>query len=262
MFGKNRNKKVGLCVMVVTAGLILATLWAVLAAPETALAKKPGGGGGGGGKKQEISVSVTFRDDVGDGVKSDDGGAYTRERGNKVKAFIGMGGQLRLQTWDSTVRSIILNIPEIIGSGCPKGDFGHAGLITLGEDDGGLNGDGFLTEGQLDPGVKGDRLDLLAMDPGDENSTKAGLRILFPVPDNKNGDAWRLIFGEVNPGDGSSPLTNLVTVTRVSDSVWTIEAGADDLAMAALVRIDQEPRPRVPCAWVSMPFRIKVEILP
>lgn len=41
MFGKNRNKKVGLCVMVVTACLVLATLWAVLATPETALAVKP-----------------------------------------------------------------------------------------------------------------------------------------------------------------------------------------------------------------------------
>jgi len=42
MFGKNRNKKVGICLMVVTACLVLAALWAVLAAPETALAKRPG----------------------------------------------------------------------------------------------------------------------------------------------------------------------------------------------------------------------------
>jgi len=41
MFGKNRKKKVGLCVMVVTASLVLAGLWAVLATPETALAVKP-----------------------------------------------------------------------------------------------------------------------------------------------------------------------------------------------------------------------------
>ncbi len=41
MFGKNRNKKVGLCVMVVTACLVLAGIWAVLATPETALAVKP-----------------------------------------------------------------------------------------------------------------------------------------------------------------------------------------------------------------------------
>jgi hypothetical protein len=41
MFGKNRKKKVGLCVMVVTACLVLAGIWAVLATPETALATKP-----------------------------------------------------------------------------------------------------------------------------------------------------------------------------------------------------------------------------
>ena len=41
MLWKNRNKKVGLCVMVVTSCLVLAVLWAVLATPETALADKP-----------------------------------------------------------------------------------------------------------------------------------------------------------------------------------------------------------------------------
>ena len=41
MFGKNRDKRVGLCVMVVTSCFILATLWVVLATPETVLAKPP-----------------------------------------------------------------------------------------------------------------------------------------------------------------------------------------------------------------------------
>jgi len=259
MFVK-KNKTVGLYLMVVTACLVLATLWAVLATPETALAKKPGGGGGG--KKQEISVSVTFWDRDGDAVQSDEEGPYTRERGNKVKAFIGMGGQLRLQTWDSTVRSILLNIPDISDPACPDGDFGHANLVTLGEDDDGLDGDGILTEAQLDPGVGGDRLNLLEM--GVESSTRAGLRIGFPVPDNKNGDAWRLIFGEVGDEDGN-PQTNLVLVTAGADTdgdgkpnSWTIEAGAGtDAAVAALL-----PAGEAPCAHVSMPFSITVEILP
>ncbi len=69
MFGKNRNKKVGLCVTVVTACLVLAGLWIVLATPETALAgkpekppgqdkDKPGGGGGGGGKDEPTIFTV------------------------------------------------------------------------------------------------------------------------------------------------------------------------------------------------------------
>jgi hypothetical protein len=243
MFGKNRNKKV---LMVVTACLALAGIWAVLATPETAVAEKPDrpGGGGDGGKKQEIPVSVTFRDDVADGIYSDGKGPYTRTRRNKVKAFIGLDGQLRLQTWDSTVRSILLNIPKV--SGCPDGEFGHANVITLGEDD---NDDGILTEPQLDP--FGDRLNLLAMDIGAENSTKAGLRFVFFVPNSKNGEHWYLRFGD----DQSPPQAGLVTVTRENDSVWTIEAGDGDLA--ALVRSGQG---QAPCAYVSMPFSIAVEL--
>jgi hypothetical protein len=45
MFGKNRKKKVGLCVMVVAACMALAALWAALATPETALAAAPAGKG-------------------------------------------------------------------------------------------------------------------------------------------------------------------------------------------------------------------------
>ncbi len=41
MSWKNRNKKAGLCVMVVAGGFILAGLCVILAMPETALAKKP-----------------------------------------------------------------------------------------------------------------------------------------------------------------------------------------------------------------------------
>ena len=41
MLWKNRNKRIGLCVTVVAGCLILAIVWAVLAMPETALAKKP-----------------------------------------------------------------------------------------------------------------------------------------------------------------------------------------------------------------------------
>ena len=45
MLWKNKNKKAQICLMVVTTCLVLATLWAVLATPETALAKgKPGSG--------------------------------------------------------------------------------------------------------------------------------------------------------------------------------------------------------------------------
>ncbi|MFC1795185.1 hypothetical protein ACFL3Q_16565 [Planctomycetota bacterium] len=41
MLWKNRNKRVGLCLMVVTSCLVLTAVWIVLATPGTALAKKP-----------------------------------------------------------------------------------------------------------------------------------------------------------------------------------------------------------------------------
>lgn len=99
MFGKNRNKKVGICVMVVTASLVLAALWAVLATPETALADPPDNPpgqdkdkpGGGGDACCSLDFCITFRDDVegdGDAILSDGEGEYCN--GGKIMA--GAGG--------------------------------------------------------------------------------------------------------------------------------------------------------------------------
>ncbi len=82
MFGKNRNKKVGICVMVVTSCFILAGLWAVLATPETALAHKDpddpghshgggGGGSGGGGEKVSVHYWLSLQDTLELFSKSD-----------------------------------------------------------------------------------------------------------------------------------------------------------------------------------------------
>ena len=66
MLWKNRNRRVGLCVTVVAGCLILAVVWAVLAMPETALAKKP----------EVLHGSIRFEDRAGDKIKSDGGGDY------------------------------------------------------------------------------------------------------------------------------------------------------------------------------------------
>lgn len=79
MFGKNRNKKVGLCVMVVTAGLVLAIVWVILATPGTAWAEKGGKGKTGkvGGDVSGVIFSkVTFDYRGSDGVTSDGLGDY------------------------------------------------------------------------------------------------------------------------------------------------------------------------------------------
>ena len=94
MFGKNRNKKVGLCVTVVTACLVLATLCAVLATPETALAKKPDNPGGGkdkGGDKTAYSV-----DAVDHGAPLNPDGTYTYNSPTLVSTCSGSTGETSL----------------------------------------------------------------------------------------------------------------------------------------------------------------------
>ncbi len=110
MFGKNRNKKVGLCVMVVTASLVLAALWAVLATPETALAHhRPGHGGGkggGGNKGESVHYWLSLQDPLRvfwesdcprigriDGLNLDP--ADARILWNRIQGY-GVGGDPRL----------------------------------------------------------------------------------------------------------------------------------------------------------------------
>jgi len=59
MFGKNRNNNVGLCVMVVTACLVLAGICAVLVIPETALAVKPEKPPKDGGDERTAMVTIS-----------------------------------------------------------------------------------------------------------------------------------------------------------------------------------------------------------
>ena len=79
MFDKNGNKTVGICVMGVTACLILAGRWAVLATPGTALANKPGADGKhdhGGDDGGTTAVTVIFRNSETDRIRSDGEGFY------------------------------------------------------------------------------------------------------------------------------------------------------------------------------------------
>ena len=103
MFGKNRKKKVGICVMVVTSCFILAALWAVLATPETALAHKDpddpdhshgkGGGGDGDGACCSLNFCITFRDGENDAIGSDVFGSGVPQdeycNGKKIVAIAG-----------------------------------------------------------------------------------------------------------------------------------------------------------------------------
>jgi len=111
MLCKNRNKKVGLCVMVVTASLVMATLWAVLATPETALAAKPDKPGGNV-VKQDIPGVLTF---TGSGSLTNDG-AVPPEYSNSeagTTCFIGRRRSIWVRLSKTSDRRMNLTLTEL-----------------------------------------------------------------------------------------------------------------------------------------------------
>ena len=83
MCGRNNNKKVGVWLTIVASCLVVAVLWAALAVPETALAKKPA--------PDVLHGSVVFADRDDDKIKSDGGGAYVHDVGLTT---VGLGSSL------------------------------------------------------------------------------------------------------------------------------------------------------------------------
>jgi len=85
---KSKNKRAKICLMVVTTCLALAGFWAVLATPETALARRP----------EVLHGSASFRDGPGDRVRSDGEGPYTYTGSGKGDAILlGLGDFFRLR---------------------------------------------------------------------------------------------------------------------------------------------------------------------
>jgi len=119
MFGKNRSKKLGLCLMVVTASLVLAAIWAVLAVPGTAL-DKPDKKGPKEPKHQNTPICVEFMAVVESEearIRSDSGGIYCDGDGSgktKTSTFLGRrdpGGEFVLKTNNTNDkgRSLVLD---------------------------------------------------------------------------------------------------------------------------------------------------------
>ncbi|MHC4165587.1 MAG: hypothetical protein ACYSWQ_01365 [Planctomycetota bacterium] len=108
MLWKNGNERVGVCLTVVTSCLVMAALWAVLATPDTALAKKPvkpPGGGGGGETGQLISVGIAFDGTEGYGIKNDGDVYIDGELKGKVTAVVGRNFNIVLGTNNSNKRT-------------------------------------------------------------------------------------------------------------------------------------------------------------
>jgi hypothetical protein len=242
MFGKNRNKKVGLCVMVVTACLVLATLWAVLATPETALAAKKTGGGKKGSGQGALHGCITLRDAEGDQVQSDGGGRYFDGFDNT------WGGLLEFFRFGMKVknngvgRSLLLNFDDFVPD--------VTACLPAEENVWVLNVQGTLDDFRAQ-GVDGNQNPVLR---------KGNLRF------GTNRDAANVGFGTFRSTFPDGPLGDLLTVTRIGtadsddpdnyanpDDVWTIESLATDEAV--LYRNNPDGIPDV-CGRGPMPFLV------
>ncbi|MHC4679372.1 MAG: hypothetical protein ACYTEK_11810 [Planctomycetota bacterium] len=219
MFSKNRNKKVGLYVMVGTSCLVLA----VLATPETALAKKPGGGGGG---PEALHGSATFRDAPGDRVRSDGEGPYTYTGSGKGDAILlGLGDFFRL--------SVKVD----------KKGVGRRFDLDFLDSEGSLIVDpAFLPENPYAWKLYvGGTLEAFRNVPIDDVGVTMVGRLRFGT---KGADFAYVNYGAAPTWDGTK-----LTVKRIDTDVWTIESKPGD--QAHLFRENGEV-----FGYASMPFLI------
>ncbi len=260
MFGKNRKKKVGICVMVVTSCFILATLWAVLATPETALAVKPDKppgkdkDGGGDGTCCSLNFCITFRenDAIGsDGLDEDDDGKTDPYcNGGKIVAIAG----------GSAATGCGFRFDMNKGQKFGQGRLGFLDLSACLDDDGvvvdvGVDWSELVelqfrfnklneaddTEDDGDP-VGAGGLEFCSMEVGESGTVPMWISV---VDASGNSVSYLIVFGAPFPpsgrpgevGSNSEP----VTVTRLDDledgrRVWTIESFATDDNDGAAVR--------------------------
>ena len=97
------SNRIGRSLIAIAVCLVLAAVWAILAVPGTALAKKGGGGNkSGGGKKgggSNIPCKITF---VAGNILSNDGAPFEDGSGSdKIKAQIVLGGHFSFSTQGS-----------------------------------------------------------------------------------------------------------------------------------------------------------------
>ena len=225
--------------LVLSACLVLAVSWCVMAVPSPALGKPPSGKVSG--KRQQIDVAVMFRNHPDDRYQSDGLGAYVSFKDGKVRAkvFIGLGGQLRMGTG---TRWTNLDFRDAFFDECLPFVEGQGAGFSTGQVD--ESDDGKLTDDEP-------RANLTLMTP--DSSMRIGLTCLFAF----DGVGYQVQFGDQNG------LTDLVTVVGgpddngdgFSDS-WVIEAGTLDVA--AVYTTESEESRATPCNFVLMPFAVLV----
>jgi hypothetical protein len=190
MSNKSRRKRVRMGLVVVAACIVLAGLWAVLATPQTALAKKP----------EVLHGAAAFRDSPGDAVRSDTGDPY-------IDAVdfteLGLGGFFRLsiQAKKNGGRRLDLTFPEGISP-----DFFPA------------------TQNIWILWLSGSIADWRDQALG-ASVLRAGNLLIGQTGKDEAG----ISFGKWGP-DGEGQKGGLLSVTRTGVDEWTIESLTTDLA--------------------------------
>ena len=226
--------------------LLLALVWTMLALCGNSLANPPdgdgnhnhGGGGGGGGK---IPVTVTFRDFLGDGLKSDChdcqttcdclspyiAGAVITTLGNFRMGLGSKGNQ-------PVIRTLFFDFSDCIEGPCepPFEDGFSVGSVNM------------FTSGS---GI--DLREMLVGEVRDDLSLIMGLNL-----DSVENGLWRIFFDPLNDRcEGST----FITVRRVAADTWEIEAGLTDVACLVEVVGGGE---FIFSGSYHMPFKITIKI--
>jgi len=215
---KSKNRRFEICMMVVTSCFILAGLWAVLAAPGTALAAPPEGKGkGGGGGGGNDPVCFTF---LGGGVWSDGLGDYCNNKKGKVEAIMDSNGGVKLRTNTAGHRDPEAGRTFFVDFGRPidlNGDDPDCGAFLQTTS---VLPAGFVNKNE-NFGLLG--VDLRAMEVG-ETRTDASMAIMvsFLYPGGETGERLTIIYGPENRFGCDSTNSTQVTVKRETETEWTI----------------------------------------
>ncbi|MHC4538324.1 MAG: hypothetical protein ACYTEK_03485 [Planctomycetota bacterium] len=198
---KSKNKRVGICLMVVATCIVVTGLWAVLAIPETALAAPPDGKGKGDGDTGTAPVCIAF--EAGGGIQSDDGTPYCNNKQLKVKAIMTQCGHVDLQPNTGSGDGRIMKVSASVYSGDLEGTYFFVGWGK-------------------------DSFDMRAMEVG-EIRTDVNLMVKTKAPD---GHRWWFIFDPTWDRWGIDySESTYVTVTRKGTDTWEIQnttIGIDD----------------------------------
>lgn len=226
MLIKSKDKRVGLCLMVVTAPLVLAVLWAVLATPETALAKKPDKPGGSG--EDTVPTCVQF-DDVGSVVGDLGNTIYCNDKKAKVSVSVSSTtGHFNLETSSSNKvgagRGLVVNFgtPVMLSNGMEVSSTTEALADPR----------VLFVDARVNVGGGQQSIDFNTMQPGDRNEfANLNIRITFHFIDGSGatGNDGLLIRLAPNVIDNNRHCPSSDSVTVIYDGLvdgkrqWTVK---------------------------------------